>query len=133
MATRTRRTKSTAKSTAAKSEVVAPISKFERFLQSDIGRKLSRPMSEAEKRTAVSAGLTGSAIAITGPVAGPLIAVAATTIHSNATKDDWKGVVGTAAAGLAGAIAGASSLAAAGIGLLTTGTGMIFNRLNSKE
>lgn len=130
MATRTRRTKST----ATKSEVVvAPISKFERFLQSDIGRKLSRPMSEAEKRTAVSAGLTGGAIAITGPVAGPLIAMAATTIDNNATKDNWNGVVGTAAAGLASAIAGASSLAAAGLGLLTTGTGMLFNRLNSKE
>jgi len=131
MATRTRRTKSAA--APAPEVVVVPMSRFERFLQSDLGRKLSRPMTESEKRTAVSAGLTGSAIAITGPVAGPLIAVAATTVDSNATKDNWNGVVGTAAAGLAGAIAGAGSIAAAGLGLLTTGTGMLFNRLSRKD
>lgn len=132
MATRTRRTKSAAAAPAPE-VVVVPMSRFERFLHSDLGRKLSRPMTESEKRTAVSAGLTGGAIAITGPVAGPLIAVAATTVDSNATKDNWNGVVGTAAASLAGAIAGAGAIAAAGLGLLTTGTGMIFNRLNSKE
>lgn len=132
MATRTRRTKS-ATAAPAPEVVIAPVSKFERFLQSDLGRKLSRPMSEAEKRTAVSAGLTGGAIAITGPIAGPLIAVAATTVDTNATKDNWNGIIGTAAAGLAGAVAGAGAVAAAGLGLLTTGTGMLFNRLNSKD
>lgn len=128
--TRTRRTKAEAAPVATP---IAPLSRFERFLQSDTGRKLSRPMTESEKRTAVSAGLTAGATALTGPVAGPLIAVAATTIDTNATKDNWNGVIGTGAAALAGAIAGASSLAAAGLGLLTTGTGMLFNRLNSKE
>lgn len=127
--TRTRRTKTE----AAPAAPVAPLSRFERFLQSDTGRKLSRPMTESEKRTAVSAGLTAGATALTGPVAGPLIAVAATTVNSNATKDNWNGVIGTSAAALAGAVAGASAIAAAGLGLLTTGTGMIFNRLNSKE
>jgi hypothetical protein len=90
-------------------------------------------MTESEKRTAVSAGLTAGATALTGPVAGPLIAVAATTIDSNATKDNWNGVIGTGAAALAGAVAGASAVAAAGLGLLTTGTGMLFNRLNRKD
>lgn len=132
MATRTRRTKSASAAPAPK-VVVAPVSRFERFLQSNTGRKLSRPMTESEKRTAISAGLTASATAITGPVAGPLIAVAATTIDSNATKDNWNGVIGTSAAALAGAVAGAGAIAAAGLGLLTTASGMLFNRLNSKE
>ena len=131
MATRTRARRT--KAEAAPAAPVAPLSRFERFLQSDTGRKLSRPMTESERRTAISAGLTASATAITGPVAGPLIAVAATTIDSNATKDNWNGVIGTGAAALAGAVAGAGAVAAAGLGLLTTGTGMLFNRLNSKE
>lgn len=130
MATRTRRTKTEAAPVATP---VAPLSRFERFLQSDTGRKLSRPMTDSEKRTAVSAGLTAGATALTGPIAGPLIAVAATTIDTNATKDNWNGVVGTSAAALAGAIAGAGAIAAASLGLLTTASGMIFNRLNSKE
>ena len=131
MATRTRARRT--KAEAAPAAPVAPLSRFERFLQSDTGRKLSRPMTESERRTAISAGLTASATAITGPVAGPLIAVAATTIDSNATKDNWNGVIGTGAAALAGAVAGAGAVAAAGLGLLTTGTGMLFNRLNSKK
>ena len=131
MATRTRDRRT--KAEAAPAAPVAPLSRFERFLQSDTGRKLSRPMTDSEKRTAVSAGLTAGATALTGPVAGPLIAVAATTVDTNATKDNWNGVIGTSAAALACAVAGAGAVAAAGLGLLTTGTGMIFNRLNRKE
>ena len=104
--------------------VEVKLSWMDRLLLSENGRKLARPMDDNEKRTATSAVLTGAAMALTGPVAGAIAAVGVTAIDSNSTKENWKGVGSAACGGIA--------LAAAG-GLVTTGIGMIANRLRAKE
>ena len=112
---------------------VVQLSWMDRLLLSENGRKLARPMDDNEKRTATSAVLTGAAMALTGPVAGAIAAVGVTAIDSSSTKENWKGVGSAACGGIALAVAGAGSLAAAAGGLVTTGIGMIANRLRAKE
>ncbi len=112
---------------------VVQLSWMDRLLLSENGRKLARPMDDNEKRTATSAVLTGAAMALTGPVAGAIAAVGVTAINSSSTKENWKGVGSAACSGIALATAGAGSLAAAAGGLVTTGIGMIANRLRTKE
>lgn len=128
---RTRKTKVTA-APVAKAPVVQ-LSWMDRLLLSKNGRKLARPMDDNEKRTATSAVLTGTAMALTGPVAGAIAAVGITAIDNSSTKENWKGVGSAACGGIALAAAGAGSLAAAAGGLITTGIGMIANRLRSSN
>lgn len=112
---------------------VVQLSWMDRLLLSENGRKLARPMDDNEKRTATSAVLTGTAMALTGPVAGAIAAVGITAIDNSSTKENWKGVGSAACGGIALAAAGAGSLAAAIGGLVTTGVGMIANRLRSSN
>lgn len=112
---------------------VVQLSWMDRMLLSENGRKLARPMDDNEKRTATSAVLTGAAMALTGPVAGAIAAVGVTAINSSSTKENWQGVGSAACGGIALAAAGVGSLAAAAGGLVTTGIGMIANRLRAKE
>ena len=119
-------------------ETAAPVvevklSWMDRMLLSENGRKLARPMSDDEKRTATSAVLTGASMALVGPVAGAIAAVGVTAIDSSSTKSNWQGVGSAACGGIALAAAGVGSLAAAAGGLLTTGIGMVANRLRSVE
>ena len=129
---RTRKTKTEAAPVVEAAPIVK-LSWMDRLLLSENGRKLARPMDEGEKRTATSAVLTGAAMALTGPVAGAIAAVGVTAIDSNSTKENWKGVGSAACGGIALAAAGVGSLAAAAGGLVTTGIGMIANRLRAKE
>ena len=116
-------------------EVAAPVevklSWMDRMLLSENGRKLARPMSEDEKRTATSAVLTGASMALIGPVAGAVAAVGVTAIDQSSTKSNWQGVGSAACGGIALAAAGVGSLAAAAGGLLTTSIGMVANRLRT--
>lgn len=112
---------------------VVQLSWMDRMLLSENGRKLARPMSDDEKRTATSAVLTGAGMALIGPVAGAVAAVGVTAIDSNSTKENWQGVGSAACGGIALAAAGAGSLAAAIGGLVTTGIGMVANRLRSSN
>lgn len=117
-------------------ETAAPVveiklSWMDKLLLSENGRKLARPMSEDEKRTATSAVLTGSSILIAGPLAGSLIAVSGTAIAGDSTKANWQGVGGTACAAIALAAGGIGAIGAAVGGLATTGIGMIANRLRT--
>lgn len=112
---------------------VVQLSWMDRLLLSKNGRKLARPMDDNEKRTATSAVLTGTAMALTGPVAGAIAAVGITAIDTSSTKANWQGVGSAACSGIALATAGAGSLAAAIGGLATTGIGMIANRLRSSN
>lgn len=118
-------------------EVAAPaaeikLSWMDRMLLSENGRKLARPMSDDEKRTATSAVLTGAGMALVGPVAGAIAAVGVTAIDQSSTKSNWQGVGSAACGGIALAAAGVGSLAAAAGGLLTTGIGMVANRLRKE-
>lgn len=125
---------------ARKAKVAAPVveapvvqlSWMDRLLLSENGRKLARPMDDDEKRTATSAVLTGAAMALTGPVAGACAAVAVTAVDTSTTRANWRGVTGTAVGGIAAAAAGVGALGAAAGGLLTTGIGMIANRLRKE-
>lgn len=117
-------------------ETAAPVveiklSWMDKLLLSENGRKLARPMSDDEKRTATSAVLTGASVMLAGPVAGSLIAVSGTAISGDSTKANWQGVGGTACAAIAFAAAGVGAIGAATGGLLTTGIGMVANRLRA--
>lgn len=129
MATRTRK----AKAPVVEAAPVVQLSWMDRLLLSKNGRKLARPMDDNEKRTATSAVLTGTAMALTGPVAGAIAAVGITAVDNSSTKENWKGVGSAACGGIALAAAGAGSLAAAIGGLATTSIGMIANRLRSSN
>lgn len=111
--------------------VEAKLSWMDKLLLSENGRKLARPMDEDEKRTAASAVLTGAGMALVGPVAGAIAAVGITAIDQSSTKSNWQGVGSAACGGIALAAAGVGSLAAAAGGLLTTGIGMVVNRLRT--
>lgn len=116
-------------------EIAAPVevklSWMDKLLLSENGRKLARPMNEDEKRTATSAVLTGAGMALIGPVAGAVAAVGVTAIDTSSTKANWQGVGSAACGGIALAAAGVGALGAATGGLLTTGIGMIANRLRA--
>lgn len=125
-----------AKATVVETPVAAPVveiklSWMDKLLLSENGRKLARPMSDDEKRTATSGVLTGASILIAGPLAGSLVAVSGTALAGDSTKANWQGVGGTACAAIAFAAAGVGTIAAAAGGLATTAVGMIANRLRT--
>lgn len=124
------------KAKVVEAPVAAPVvevklSWMDKLLLSENGRKLARPMSDNEKRTATSAVLTGAGMALVGPVAGAVAAVGVTAIDQSSTKANWQGVGSAACGGITLAAAGVGSLAAAAGGLLTTGIGMVANRLRT--
>ena len=112
--------------------VEVKLSWMDRMLLSENGRKLARPMTDDEKRCATSGTLTGASMLIAGPVAGAIAAIAVTSVDTSSTKDNWRGVTGTAAGGIALAAAGVGALGAAIGGLATTAVGMIANRLRTQ-
>ena len=106
---------------------------MDRLLLSETGRKLAQPLSEDEKRVATSSVLTGAAILLTGPVAGSLAAAGVTAVDSSSTKENWRGGGGTACGAIALAATGASVVVASLGGVVSTGIGLIANRLRTRE
>lgn len=106
---------------------------MDRLLLSETGRKLAQPLSEDEKRVATSSVLTGAAILLTGPVAGSLAAAGVTAVDSSSTKENWRGVGGTACGAIALTATGASVVVASLGGVVSTGIGLIANRLRTRE
>ena len=100
-----------------------------RFMLSEQGKKLSKPISQSEKEMAVSGTLTGVACAVAGPVVGALAAVAATAADSNSTKSNWAGVGAVGAGSIAAVGAGLSAVAGAAAATASTGLAMLLNRL----
>lgn len=100
-----------------------------RFMLSEQGKKLSRPISTEEKQMCVSGALTGVACAVVGPVVGTLAAVAATAADSQSTRHNWQGVGAVGAGAIAAVGAGASAIAGAAISTATTGLAMLLNRI----
>lgn len=118
---------------ATPAPVVAKPNYAQRFLASSYGQKLQAPITEGEKRMAISGTLTGLACVAAGPVLGSVIGIAATAADETATKDNWRGVGAVGAGSIATVAMGASTVAGACISMVSTGFGMAIQRMLKKD